>query len=182
MAEAAGEPEIASLTDLILGGLERRFLDYGHRPSRAHWKGLRAIAQTVEAMASSTAAPMFYLSSLPTGMGKTTTLIESVRALVSNPQYAEVGVVIFVNQLGQIQRLIGDMELDDEQYSVRTGVENVELNALGRSDHANAQVLFTTQQKLPHLLRYQKELSRHRLPSVPRHAARGADMPADEEM
>ena len=89
-------------------------------------------------------------------MGKTTTLIESVRALVSNPQYAEVGVVIFVNQLGQIQRLIGDMELDDEQYSVRTGVENVELNALGRSDHANAQVLFTTQQKLPHLLRYQK--------------------------
>ena len=25
MAEAAGEPEIASLTDLILGGLERRF-------------------------------------------------------------------------------------------------------------------------------------------------------------
>jgi Phage integrase family len=30
-----------SLTDQIMAGLERRFLQYGHRPSPAHWKGLR---------------------------------------------------------------------------------------------------------------------------------------------
>ena len=156
MAEVARDAERGGLTDLIMVGLERRFLDYGHRPSPAHWKGLRAIAETVEAMASGTGGPKFYLSSLPTGMGKTTTLVESVRALVSNSRYATVGVVLFVNQLDQIRRLIGEMELSEEQYSVRTGVENVELNALGRSDHGNAQVLFTTQQKLPHLLRYQK--------------------------
>ena len=145
-----------SLTDQIMVGLNRRFLEYGHRPSPTHWDGLRAIAATIEAQALGTAEPKFYLSSLPTGMGKTTAVAEGVKALVSNPAYADVGVVVFVNQLDQIRRLIGDMDLSDEQYSVRTGIANSDLNALGRDDHANAQVLFTTQQKLPHLLRYQK--------------------------
>jgi hypothetical protein len=51
------------------------------------------------------------------------------------------------------------MELRKDQFAVRTGVGNVELNSLGRNDHANAQVLFTTQQKLPHLLQYQKNFA-----------------------
>ena len=159
MAEAVDAPDQSSLTDRIMVGLERRFLQYRHRPSPAHWKGLRAIAETIEAQALGTAEPKFFLSSLPTGMGKTTAVAESVKALVSNQAYAEVGVVFFVNQLDQIPRLIEDMELTDDEYAVRTGVANSELNALGRDDHANAQVLFTTQQKLPHLLRYRKNFS-----------------------
>jgi hypothetical protein len=66
---------------------------------------------------------------------------------------------LFVNQLTQIPRLIEETGLSNDQFAVRTGVGNVELNSLGRSDHPNAQVLFTTQQKLPHLLRYQKNFS-----------------------
>ena len=167
MPTAGGEQE--NLTDQIMAGLERRFLQYGHRPSPAHWKGLRAIAETIEAQASGIAAPNFLLSALPTGMGKTTAVVESVKALVSRLDYADVGVVIFVNQLDQIRRLIDEMELAKELYSVRTGRENVELNELGRSDHANAQVLFTTQQKLPHLLRYQKNF-----PDIPLFKFKGA--------
>ncbi len=159
MAEAADAPDQSSLTDRIMVGLERRFLQYGHRPSPAHWKGLRAIAATIEAQALGTAEPKFYLSSLPTGMGKTTTVAEAVKALVSDPTCKQIGVVLFVNQLNQIPRLIGEMELNDDQFAVRTGVDNENLNALGLNDHANAQVLFTTQQKLPHLLRYRKNFS-----------------------
>ena len=81
--------------------------------------------------------------SLPTAW-EDNDFVESVRALVSSSQYAGIGVVLFVNQLDQIPKLIEDMELTDEQYSVRTGVANSALNALGREDHANAQVLLTT--------------------------------------
>jgi hypothetical protein len=152
-------PEGSRLADPIMVGVEQRFLQYGHRPSRRHWKGLRAIAETIEPQAVGTAKPKFYLSSLPTGMGKTTVVAEGVRALVSDPAYERVGAVLFVNQLNQIPRLIEETRLREDQFPVRTGVGNVELNSLGRGDHANAQVLFTTQQKLPHLLRYKKNFS-----------------------
>jgi hypothetical protein len=85
MAEAADAPDQSSLTDQIMVGLKGHFRKYGHRPSAAHWKGLRAIAATIEAQALGTAEPKFYRSSLPTGMGKTTAVAESVKALVSNP-------------------------------------------------------------------------------------------------
>jgi len=158
-SDAADVPGGSTLTDQIMVGVERRFLKYGHRPSPTHWKGLREIAATIEAQAVGAAEPKFYLSSLPTGMGKTTVVAESVKTLVSNPAYVGVGVVVFVNQLDQIPRLILEMELNDDQFAVRTGVVNESLNELGLNDHANAQVLFTTQQKLPHLLRYRKNFS-----------------------
>ena len=107
-----------SLTDQIMAGLERRFLQYGHRPSPAHWKGLRAIAETIEAQASGTATPSFFLSALPTGMGKTTAVVASVKSLVSHPKYQDVGVVIFVSQLDQIRRLVDEIELAKDAYSV----------------------------------------------------------------
>jgi hypothetical protein len=150
--------KLGSLTNQIMVGV-KRFLQYGHRPSSTHWEGLRAIAENIEAQASGTAKPKFYLSSLPTGMGKTTVVAEGVKALISDPQYKRVGVVLFVNQLNQIPRLIEDIVVSKDQFAVRTGVDNDELNSRGRSDHAYAQVLFTTQQKLPHLLRYRKNFS-----------------------
>jgi hypothetical protein len=152
--QEAGTP---TLTDEIIAGVKRRFAEYGHSPSPQHWSGLEAIAANIEAQASGTAAPNFYLSSLPTGMGKTTVLIESLRALVGRPEFEDVGAVIFVNQLEQISRLIEESGLDEHQYAVRTGKQNEELNALGNEDPREAQVLFTTQQKLPHLLRFQKD-------------------------
>jgi hypothetical protein len=147
--------KLGSLTNQIMAGVEKRFLQYGHRPSSTHWEGLRAIAENIEAQALGTAEPKFYLSSLPTGMGKTTVVAEGVKALISDPAYEQVGIVVFVNQLNQIPRLIEEIGVSKDQFAVRTGVDNEELNSLGRNDHPNAQVLFTTQQKLPHLLRYQ---------------------------
>jgi hypothetical protein len=150
--------KLGSLTNQIMAGVEKRFLQYGHRPSSTHWEGLRAVAENIEAQALGTAEPKFYLSSLPTGMGKTTVVAEGAKALISDPAYEQVGIVVFVNQLNQIPRLIEETGVTKDQFAVRTGVDNKALNALGRN-HANAQVLFTTQQKLPHLLRYRKNFS-----------------------
>lgn len=138
--------------------LRTRFKDFDHSPSEDHWKGIRAIIQSIEAMALGVARPKYLLSSLPTGMGKTSTLIEATRELIRIGQETgqPVGILILTNTLEQIPVLIGEIGLTDDQYAVRTGAKNEELNSRGvgqdafqgEGRHNNAQVLFTTQQKL----------------------------------
>ncbi len=159
-----GQP---SLTSRTIAALRERFAAFGHCPSQDHWEGLIEIAQIIEAQARGTAPAEFFYSALPTGMGKTSVVVESVRHLLADPAYSEVGVVIFVNQLDQIKRLIEEIGLERHQFAVETGKDNVELNALGRgkwtqsgkwkSEHQEAQVLFTTQQKLMQVLKFQKD-------------------------
>lgn len=48
-----------------------------HRPSEAHYDGLEEIAKFVQGAANAQLEPCFYISSLPTGIGKTTTLIQA---------------------------------------------------------------------------------------------------------
>src|SRR5689334_13291568 len=91
VAKLGSLTELGSLTHQIMAGVEKRFLQYGHSPSSTHWEGLRAIAANIQAQALGTAEPKFYLSSLPTGMGKTTVVAEGVKALISDPVYNQVG-------------------------------------------------------------------------------------------
>lgn len=157
------------LKEKIMSALRARFRGYGHCPSEQHWAGLDAVAEFVQQMADGTAKPHFAYSALPTGMGKTSLVIEAVRALVSDPHYRDVGVVIFVNLLEQIPILVRDMGLQPDQFAVVTGANNEELNQMGRghfsktgsgnwiSEHHRAQVLFTTQQKLLHIAKHKKD-------------------------
>jgi hypothetical protein len=59
-----------TLTKRIIAGIEGQFSLSEHQPAPAHWKGLRAIAETVVAMVFGQAKDKFYLSSLPTGDGQ----------------------------------------------------------------------------------------------------------------
>ncbi|MEI9403546.1 hypothetical protein [Mesorhizobium argentiipisi] len=109
-------------------------------------------------MALGVAPPKYFLSALPTGMGKTTTLIEATKELIrigrrtGNP----AGIIILTNTLDQIPVLVNEMGLADHQFAVRVGKNREELNGLGVGEdaypgerrHERAQVLFTTQQKL----------------------------------
>ena len=157
------------LKEKIINALHARFSGYGHSPSEEHWVGLDAIAEFIQQMADNNAHPHFAYSALPTGMGKTSLLIEAVRQLATDPRYAHVGVVIFVNLLEQIPILAHEMELRPDQFAVVTGDANKELNQMGRghfskkgngnwiSEHHRAQVLFTTQQKLLHIAKHQDD-------------------------
>lgn len=164
-----------SLADRTQAALRDRFERWGHNPSPEHWKGLCAIAEIIETQANGSARKEFTYSALPTGMGKTSVLVEAVRILVSDPAFTDVGVVIFTNTLDQIPVLIGEMGLQPEQFAVRTGAANEELNQKGRgswrtitrgprkgelvweSDDKEAQVLFTTQQKLLNVARFRHD-------------------------
>jgi len=167
-----------TLTKRIIAGIEGQFSLSEHQPAPAHWKGLRAIAETVVAMVFGQAKDKFYLSSLPTGMGKTTALAETVKVLAAEPSCTDVGFLILVNQLDLIEPLIERMGFNlgiDSRYAVRTSDRR--LNRLGvgtdkrtsrqrkrtiggspnpdylLAPHRTAQVLITTQQKLLRMTR-----------------------------
>jgi hypothetical protein len=76
-------------------------------------------------------------------------MIENVRDYVSNSDAQNDGVVIAVKEKEQrheVPALIAEIGLTNKQYAVRTsGDGSEELNSLGRQDHTNALILFTTQ-------------------------------------
>jgi hypothetical protein len=138
--------------------LRERFASYGHFPSEDHWKGLAAVAQAIEDMAEGRAECEYSYSSLATGMGKTSVLLEAIRQMRKDPAYAEVGIVVFCSRLDQIERMIAELNLPRVEFAVETGQANMDLNQRGRgrfnrngkwvSEHQQAPILFTTQAKL----------------------------------
>ncbi|WEX07293.1 hypothetical protein [Chelativorans sp. AA-79] len=125
---------------------EDLFRDWEHDPNGEQRLALSMIAEIYEAMATGELPPAYYLSSLAPGMGKTTTIIQSTRELLRDEAFRDVGVIIFLSRLAEIETLISLMGLRRDDVGVLTS--NLEINALGRDDPTNASVLFTTQQKL----------------------------------
>ena len=152
------EARTPSLSDRVIAALRERFASYGHFPSEDHWKGLSAVAQAIEDMAEGRAEREYSYSSLATGMGKTSVLLESIRQMRKDPAYAEVGIVVFCSRLDQIERMIAELDLPREEFAVETGQANTDLNQRGRgrfnrngkwvSEHQQAPILLTTQAKL----------------------------------
>jgi hypothetical protein len=155
----------SSLTERAIGELRKRFVGFGHSPSKAHWEGLAAIARTIEDMALGKAKAEYHYSYLPTGMGKTSVVLECIRQLLADPAYAQIGIVVFTHQLAHIKTMIKELALRADQYAVRTGTANKRLNEQGCghynkkgrwvSEHTEAQVLFATQAKLLAVAKYQ---------------------------
>ena len=89
----------------------------GHTPSADHYEGLQQVAKNIELMAIRASgvfdlrlvhpdfAASYYLSFLPAGMGKTSVLIESIRALLERKEYERLGVIVFLSRREEIQRL-----------------------------------------------------------------------------
>ena len=154
------------LTSRVMPALLRKLEGEGNFLTPEQQEGLCAISATIEAMAKGEAGNKFYLSSLPMGMGKTTALAETVKAMLADPaRYADVGILILVNQLNLIAPLIERMGLAtdrfDPRFAVRVGKNNMDktglefdLNDLGLGAEpqaqCQAQVLVSTQQKYVH--------------------------------
>lgn len=146
------------IPDLAMKQVREAFAKYGHAPSEKHMDGLHQISKAIEAMALRIHenpevdekfpefARSFFVSFLPCGMGKTSTLIETVKAILSLEDYNHVGVIIFLWKLDEIRKLVELMGLKKEEFAILTS--DVELNMHGSSEKSRARVLFTTQQML----------------------------------
>ncbi|WP_289295671.1 hypothetical protein [uncultured Reyranella sp.] len=73
--------------------LHAYFATRNHAPSEAQWEALRELAGSLEDMANGTAKPVFFLSSLDPGVGKSQTLIHFVDALLASRDHEHVGVL-----------------------------------------------------------------------------------------
>lgn len=121
-----------------------------HKPTTAMLEALYDVARVIEDMADGDCDPLFYLSSIDPGVGKTTALQHSLMALIKSPKHQHVGALVCVSRLNEIPKIASKAGLEDHQYAVFTSVgeKNKEYNdaGLGRDRTDDARILFTTQQ------------------------------------
>jgi len=142
---------MSSLSAETLRLLHASFAALGHSPSEPMWRGIEDLAEHLQRMADGKCEPMFYLSSLDPGVGKTQTIIHFLRALLASPEHGDVGVIIFLSTKQQIDEVVRQAGLDPSEYAVRMTAENEREQKLidsGASDPNTARVIFTTQQRL----------------------------------
>jgi Bifunctional DNA primase/polymerase, N-terminal/Primase C terminal 2 (PriCT-2) len=137
--------EVGDVTVRAMAAINRRFQKYSHHPSKQHMDGLEQIALTIQAMANRDRALVsdIFISFVPPGIGKSTTLVEAVRLSPKN-----VGVVIFLSRCEEIKKLVEAMGLSNEEFSVIVSDNYPKIASLGNQDRTKARVLFTTQQML----------------------------------
>ena len=122
-------PTPTPLADQTMAALRDYFADRQHAPSEAMWVALRAVADTMERMAEGTCPPLIHLSSLDPGVGKTTTVICFLRALLASKAHADVAALVCVRRKDQIEAIVKEANLDRSDFAVLTA--SAALNALG---------------------------------------------------
>lgn len=135
-------PKSRSLANRTMEGLLATFAERNHCPSDDMWTALRAVAETLEAMADGDAEPVIYLSSLDPGVGKTQTYIHFIRELLAHPDYRDVAILVCVRRKDQIVDVVNDAGLHCDDFAVLTA--DAELNTMGNTIPHCARVLFTT--------------------------------------
>lgn len=136
----------SSLSNQVLADLKATLQARGMTTTEPQLEALADVVGTLCDMADGSCAPTIQLSSLDPGMGKTTALIHFLRRVVASPDHLDVGVLVCLSQLDEIQRLVDEAELDEADFAVFCSDDQV--SNLSATDIDAAQVLFTTQQML----------------------------------
>lgn len=119
-----------------------------HRPAPEMYRALYDIINTLDAMARGEAERKVYLSSLDPGVGKTSAICAFVDALLTGPEYQDVGVIICLSRLDEIRGLVHRMGIPPEMFAVLTSDKALNALGVGEGNTDQAQVLFTTQQRI----------------------------------
>ena len=134
-ATADTERRVRQLTERILAEMDQLLKEKGESRSPEQWKGLRWGAATIAKIVYGVAEPLFYLSPLDTGVGKTTLSAAAIRVIMRDPELKDVSIVYFINRrelTDDYVTLIG-LARDDRRlcvYFAQSG-ENLRWNSLG---------------------------------------------------
>jgi hypothetical protein len=79
---ASSLPVSAELSEIALASMQKSFAERDHSPSIPQWEALKEVVRNVEQMADGALEESVYLSNLDPGVGKTQSIIHSVRALL----------------------------------------------------------------------------------------------------
>lgn len=93
-----------------------------HHPSEAMLTAMADIPSVIFRIIQGTASPAYYLSRLDAGVGKTTTLRHTIQALRNEgtllTRPLDVGAVLALGRLTQIEHMIQGMGLEPAEYAV----------------------------------------------------------------
>jgi hypothetical protein len=131
--------------------LKASFEAFSHCPSPSQMEALYDIFKHLDAMAMGKLEPLFFLSSLDPGVGKTRAIAAYLQALIENREAESVGVILGLFKREEIRALVEACDLPKSSFAVFTSLK--EYNDLGSDDRSSAQVLFTTQQRIGLLCR-----------------------------
>ncbi|WP_368413258.1 hypothetical protein [Dongia sp.] len=98
-------------------------------------------------MAEGSCDPNYYLSSLDPGVGKTQTLLQTVKTIVGDVRHRQVGVIIFLSRLEEIRALVNEGGMEPSTYAVLTSDKDLNASGLGHEKANDAQILITTQRR-----------------------------------
>lgn len=156
------EFEDDAVVEQTTGAIEQYFRDKTNRPSEKQMEGHRQIIKVMEAMAFlphltpeqratfNAHYPdfdrYFYASFMSPGSGKTTSVVQTIRVIMSIPKYDPLSFIIFLERLDEIERLVKEIGLPNTDYAVITS--DAKLNAMGSPNWDVARVLFTTHAQL----------------------------------
>ena len=130
------------------------FAQVGHDPSPEQWNAIRDLLDHLERAANGELDKAVYLSAIPAGTGKSTSLLAFAAALMDNPAHADTGALITVNRIAEARDTA--QALADMGYSDKVCVYTSEptVNELGRHSSAHsAQVCVSTQAALKQTLK-----------------------------
>lgn len=142
------KPINLGLVQRALATMKTGFDKIGHQPSPDQWEALEDLVTCLDDMATESAKKTIYLSSLDPGLGKTTALKCYLDQLLTQhlPPYSDVGCLVCLNTLDEVERMIEDIDIPKDMLGVWTS--RSDLNDRGRSDLQNAQVLITTHSRI----------------------------------
>ena len=131
-----------TLSDVVMSSLLATLSHRGGDLSRDVVEGLSDLVSTMTAMAEGTAGTNFFLSSLDPGVGKTTSLIHFVQALLGSTGHQDVAVLVCLSRRDEIERLVGELGLDGQDFAVLTADDAT--NSLSPTPTDQARILLTT--------------------------------------
>ena len=129
-----------------------------HRPSEEMYEALSDIALTLQDMANGKVENKIHLSSLAPGIGKTQTISFFLNLLLKDKRYDDIGILIGLSSYDEIESYLARMEVGHSNRSILTS--DHKLNRLGNSNHNDAQILFTTQQRMDLKLKQYENFSK----------------------
>ncbi len=122
---------------------------YGNSPNNGAQDALKDITDTLTSMAYESAEGLYYLSSIDPGMGKTTAIIQWIKAFLEEESLKHVGVIVCFERYDEIDRFINDGDIPKDCFSIYvTDGNQINNLGLGKCHSQSARVLITTKAQI----------------------------------
>jgi hypothetical protein len=151
---ACGADKVSGLAATARASLVSLFGGAGHRPSTDQWAAVDDLLQHMERAAHGELQRAVYVSAIPAGTAKSTSIAAFAKALMSDPEHAETGMLITCCRVEECAAMAEALRDHRSKLCIIVGRANTSVLAMGDHTEANAaQVVVSTQAALRQTLK-----------------------------